>query len=82
MCLIKPLIHSCYMGMLKRIAIGLLMITFTLTITTIYSGLMFVSYQYNNGTLCFSNDTVYGDLPDVLNLEIAVSVILIIALMV
>ena len=79
MCLIKPLIHSCYMGMLKRIAIGLLMITFTLTITTIYSGLMFVSYQYNNGTLCFSNDTIYGDLPDVLNLEIAVSVILIIA---
>lgn len=80
MCLIRPLGYKCpSLVMLKRIGIGLLMIVVTLVITTVYSGLMFLSYEHNNGTECFSNETIYGNLPDVLHLEFAVSLLLIIS---
>ena len=68
MCLLRPCLHYHLPNMLKKMGIGLLMITVAFTLTTVYMALMYISYTYND-VVCFSNETYVRTLPDPFGLQ-------------
>ena len=68
MCLLRPCLRHHLPNMLKKMGIGLLMITVVFTLTTVYIALMYISYTYND-VVCFSNETFFRILPDPFGLQ-------------
>ena len=65
---LRPFAYQHVNSILKRIGIGLFMIVMALVLTVVYNAMMYIGYAHHN-ILCFSNETIFGHLPDTYDFE-------------